>query len=34
VINIFVYFYLAFSRQKNAPVAHRGPHKVRLSFQH
>ena len=36
VINIFVYFYLAFSSQKNAPaVLGRGqPQKLRLSFQH
>lgn len=36
VINIFVYFYLAFSSQKNAPAAPgRGqPQKLRLSFQH
>lgn len=33
-INIFVFFYLAFSSQKDAPVVRRAPEKLRLSFQH
>lgn len=33
-INILVFFYLAFSSQKNAPTVRRGPEKLRLSFQH
>ena len=33
VINIFVFFYLAFSSQKTAPVVHREPTRLKLSFQ-